>query len=455
MAQQTKSIRLITATAFAVGAMIGGGVFVLTGDALKQTGPSALLSFLIAGIIVLFSALSFAVIASEAPPKKPGYTYVGKVLGSPVWAFLTSWCFYLSGIIAAAFVLHAFGVYFHSFITPRIPTLVWALLGAVVLTFVNLGPASEIGKVETLLVSGKLFVLLLLIFFGVMHFNSASLFPFSPQGTSHIFTTSAFLFIAFLGFNVITNISGDIDHPQKTVPRAILLSMIIVTIVYAGVVIALLAAHISNYSEASVGVAAQHLIGPIGGWLVVIGALVSTLSSANANILGSSEVMVRLAAEKEVPTILGHMRNGHPYVSVLAGAGLYIILLLTRQTAVVINLANVTAIVALVVVNIAAAKALASRTHTGMRLPFGWLLPAMGAVGALMQFAFMPFESLVIGLALSASGIIVYALRRHYHIPKLHQENIAAIAKIESPLVRALKQSKKFYDVLLIILPFV
>ena len=438
--QQNKKIRLITATAFAVGAMIGGGVFVLTGTALQLAGPAALLAFLIAGATVLLSALSFAVIASEAPAKKSGYTYVGKMLGSSAWSFLISWCFYLSGIIAAAFVLNAFGIYVHHFIAHDTPALWWALLGAVALTFVNLGPASEIGKIETFLVSGKLLVLLLLIGFGLANLHSSALHPFYPHGSATVFTTSAFLFIAFLGFNVITNISGDIEQPRKTVPRAILLSMLIVTLIYSGVVLALLAAHIHTYSEASVGIAAQHLIGPVGGVLVVAGAIVSTLSSANANILGSSEIIVRLAADRSVPTILGRMRHGHPYISVLVGALLYVVLILTGGTGVIVDLANVTAIVALVIVNVAAARAVSLRSYTGLRLPFGWLLPILGALGALLQFKFIPVNSLLIGLGLSASGIVLYGLRRKYHVPHIHKDIMRVVEAVEGPLGRTLSR---------------
>lgn len=440
MAHKTTKIRLITATAFAIGAMIGGGVFVLTGGALAQSGPAALISFLVAGFVVLLSALSFAVIASEAPPTKSGYTYAGKVLGSPAWSFLISWCFYLSGIIGAAFVLNAFGTYVHSFMTPHVSALFWALVGAAFLTLANLGPASEIGKIETFLVGGKLLILILLVGFGLGHFHYQTLSPFSPHGTAQVFSTSASLFIAFLGFNVITNIAGDIEKPRKTVPQAILLSMAVVTCVYAGVVIALLSAHIHDYSEASVGVAAQHLIGPVGGGLVIIAALVSTLSSANANILGSSEIMVRLAANKDVPTVLGHMRNGHPYVSVLAGAALYVLLLLTGRTAVIINLANVTAIVALVIMNIAAAKALASKSHQGIRLPCGWLLPVLGAVTACAQLVFMPLVSSIIGLALTAAGLIVFGLRARFHMPRLHQELLHTFHTTQGPLSRSLQK---------------
>ncbi len=440
MEKQTKKIRLVTATAFAVGAMIGGGVFVLTGDALQKAGPAALVSFLIAGVVVLLSALSFAVIASKASADNPGYGYIGVVLGNPVWSFLTSWCFYLGGIIGAAFVLNAFGVYVNQFIVHQVSPAVWAILAAAALTLVNLGPASQIGRIETFLVGGKLLILLLLIGFGLGHFQGSDLHPFSPHGASSIMATSAFLFIAFLGFNVITSISSDIEQPRRTVPRAIMLSMLIVTLVYAGVVIALLAAHISTYSEASVGVAARHLIGPVGGGLVVAGALISTLSSANASVLGSSEIMVRLAANNEVPTILGRLRRGHPYVSVLAGAVLYIILILSRQTQAVIGLANTTAIVALIIVNLAAAKALTSKSHDGMRLPLGWFLPVLGIAGAVLQFMYIPSGTLTIGLVLSVGGVAVYMLRKRYHLPHIHHEIVAVIKEMEGPLGRSLRR---------------
>lgn len=439
-ATQTKKIPLLTATAFAIGAMIGGGVFVLSGVALKQAGPAAIVSFIVAGCMVLLSALSFAVISGQAPTGTTGYAYVGQVLGSSRWSFLTSWCFYLGGVIGAAFVLNAFGVYAHEFIASSLPTLGWALLAALLLTLVNLGAASAIGRVENFLVVGKLLILVMLIVFGALHFHASYMQPFSPHGSLQIFATSAFLFIAFLGFNVITNMSSDIDRPARTIPRAILLSMLVVTLVYVGVIMALLAGQVSSYSEASVGVAARHLIGPVGGTLVVIGALVSTLSSANANILGSSELMVRMAYQKEVPTILGHLRHGHPYLSVLTGAVLYTALLLTGKTQVIINLANVVSILALIIVNLAAVRLLRPNSGARLRLPLGWLLPVLGIAGAALQFFFIPLSSDVIGGALAASGLLIYLLRHRFHSPRLHREVVRIIADMEGPLARAIKR---------------
>ena len=435
---KSNKIGLIASIAFAVGAMVGGGVFALTGIALQQAGPAALMSFVLAGIMVLLSAFSFTVIASMASPKQPGYAYVGKVLGGPIWGFLTSWCFYLAGIIGAAFVLNAFGAYVHEFIMPSVPGVIWALGGAALLTLINLGPASAIGRIEVFLVGGKLAILAALIIAGILHFHPAELQPFIPHGEPSILATSAFLFIAFLGFNVITNMASDIKNPHTTIPRAIFISMLIVILVYLGVTLALLAASITDYSESSVGTAAQQLMGTIGGGLVVAGALISTLSSGNANILGASEIMVRLAAAKQVPTVLGRMTHGHPYVSVIGGTVLYVLLIISGQSQVVINLANITALFALIIVNVAAAKALASTSHTGLRLPFGWLLPVLGTVAAAGQFFFIPIESIIIGAILALSGSLLYVLRRRLHRPVMHRQISSTVDTVEGPLGRSL-----------------
>jgi APA family basic amino acid/polyamine antiporter/amino acid efflux transporter len=440
----TQKIGLIASIAFAVGAMVGGGVFVLSGLALKQTGPSAILSFVIAGIMVLVSALSFATIASaKHSARYSGYELVGKALGSPIWSFFTSWSFYLAGIIGAAFVLNAFGLYLTQFFLKNQSAIFWALGGALAITLLNLGPASKIARVESFLVGLKLLILVLLIIFGIKFFSINDLKPFDPHGLNQILVSSAFLFIAFLGFNVINNISSDIKNPTKTIPRAIILSMLIVTIIYVGVVVALLAAHIHTYSEASVGAAAQKLIGPVGGVLIIIGALVSTLSSANANILGSSEIMIRLTLDKQVPTILGKLKHGHPYYSVLGGAFLYIILIASNQTNTIIGLANVSAIWALIIVNFGAYKLIKSNKYPGIiKLPGGKLLPVLGIIFSALELFFISPTTNLIGFGLILSGLILYLLRKRFHNVSLHLETKTIFEDIRGPLVRALHSIK-------------
>jgi amino acid transporter len=432
-------IGLASCVAFAVGTMVGAGVFVLSGLAVEQAGPAALVSFVLAGVLVLLSALSFAVVASRAEAGESGYAYLGRALGG-FWRFLTSWAFYIGGIIGVAFVLGAFGSYVHDFFVGSVPGLSWALGAAVLLTLLNLGPADLIGRAELVLVAVKVSILVLLIVFAFVHLDRAHVTPFAPHGTGSVIKTSGLLFVAYLGFNVICSMAPEVKDARRTIPRAIVLSMGIVAVVYLGVVVALLAGGIHTYDEASVGEAARHLMGGWGAVLIPIGALVSTLSAANANILGSSEIMVRLAAQKDVPTLLGRMWHGHPAVSVLGGAVLYVVLLLTGNTDAVVALANVAAIGAMAIINVGAFVAMrqdrSGQAH-GVQLPGGPVLPALGLLTALSQLFFIPWVQVVIGLALLAAGALVHGYRHRFHRAADHERLRAQVDRGDTPGSRA------------------
>jgi amino acid transporter len=429
-------IGLLACVAFAVGTMIGAGVFVLSGIAVRKAGPAALVSFALAGVLVLLSALSFAVVASRARAGESGYAYVGRSLG-PVWRFLTSWAFYLGGVIGVAFVLDAFGAYVHDFFVAGIAPTAWAIGAAIVLTLLNLGPADLIGRAEMALVGVKVTILVLLIVFAFIHLDRVDPTPFVPHGPSSVVTTSGLLFVAYLGFNVVCSMAPEVRDAQRTIPRAIVISMAVVALVYLGVVVALLAGGISSYDEASVGRAAENLMGSWGGVLIPIGAVVSTLSAANANVLGSSEIMVRLAATRDVPTALGRMWRGHPAVSVLGSAVLYVVLLLVGNTDAVVALANVTAIAAMATVNAGAIVAQRHPADGGLRLPLGVTLPVLGLVTALAQLVFIPVREIAIGVLMLGLGLGIYALRHRMHHPEHGAELERQVERGDTPVARA------------------
>ena len=489
-----KKIGLPACVAFAVGTMVGAGVFVLSGLAVERAGPAAIVSFLLAGVLVLFSALSFAVVAALAPAGGSGYAYVGVALGAR-FGFLTSWAFWLGGVIGVAFVLNAFGSYLHDFFAHGVPPQAVAVAATVIVAGLNLGPASLIGRAETVLVAVKVAILALLIVFALVHVDRAHFTPFTPHGFSSILTTSSLLFVAYLGFNVVTNLAGDVERPQRTIPLAILISMGVVALIYAGVVIALLAGGISSYDEASVGTAAQHLIGHWGGILIPLGALISTLSAANANTLGSSEIMVRLAADRQVPTAAGRLWHGHPAASVLAGAAISVILLLTGDIQTIVALGNVAAIAAMILVNAAAfraqqlarpSSARGSSTSPasggpagsgptggrptgsgptgsgptgsgptgsgltdggltdggpagGIRLPGGPVLPALGLVAAAAQLFFISWWETLVGLVLVVAGLGLHALRGR-HLPDPHAVIVDHLSRNDGPAGRAISR---------------
>jgi len=439
---EANKIGLLECVAFAVGTMVGAGVFVLSGVAVGKAGPAALVSFVLAGVLVLLSALSFAVVASRARTGESGYAYVGRALG-PFWRFLASWAFYLGGIIGVAFVLSAFGTYLHDFFLDGASPLAFALAAAVVITLLNLGPADLIGRAEMALVGIKVGILVLFVVFGVVHARAAQYQPFAPHGASSVLATSGLLFVAYLGFNVVCNMAPEVKDAPRTIPRAIVISMAVVAVVYVGVVVALLAGHVTSYSDSSVGAAAGHLMGHWGRVLIPLAALVSTLSAANANVLGSSEIMVRLASRRDVPTVLGRMWRGHPAVSVVGGGVVYVVLLLLGSTEAVVALANVAAIGAMVIINVS--EVVAARDHDGggVRLPLGPVLPALGALTALAQLFFIPWAEVLLGLVMLAAGSGIYLLRHRLHQPEHHAELREKVEAGDTPAARAVGGRRK------------
>lgn len=427
-------IGLFSASGFAIGMMVGAGVFVLSGKAINEAGPSAIGSFILAGIIVLLSALCLVYVVQAGRKGSVGYDAVGDIF-SPVAALLVSWCFYVSAVIGAVFVLDAFGTYLKQFFLPGSNATVAAVIALVVLVVVNMISPRAVGRVENILVSAKLLVLAGFVAFGLVALKSQDITPFAPHGLGVMASTSTTLFIAFLGFSTITSIAGQLDNPKKTIPRAMILSMSVVTILYVGVCLAMLSAGLSSYDEASVGLAAAKLMGPVGGVLVVISALVATLSAANASILSSSELMLRLVARKYVPTVLGRQYRGHP----LASLGVVTIaicgMLITTNINTVIDIANVTAICGLAIVDLAAIK-LAFVRKANL-----WIVLAVAAtVGVLYQLALIPPRHVQWGLATILIGLLLYGVRKLFYTGNHHKQINKSVERGETPLIRRLSK---------------
>ncbi|WP_404319945.1 hypothetical protein [Arthrobacter luteolus] len=169
------------------------------------------------------------------------------------------------------------------------------------------------------------------------------------------------------------------------VPRAIMLTTLVSAAVCLGTVLAMSASGItSSFSATGVSQAAEIVMGAWGGLLAAFAACLSTLSGAKANVLGASEIMLRMVARGDVPPALGrHTSHGHPYVSVLLLGVITVLLVVLRDTTFVVSVANVAAIIAMIVVS-AAAAVLGFRKWPGegARLPLGPVIPLLAVLAA-------------------------------------------------------------------------
>lgn len=439
------SIGMISLIAFAVGTMVGGGVFALSGMVVKDAGPGAIIAYIAAGIVMTLSALSFAAVASRAKPGETGYAPIGTVL-SPVWRFVTMWAFYIMGVTGVAYVLMSFGSYFLVFV-PKSHAIIVAIIAALALILLNYGPAGLVGKAETVMVGFKLTVLLILIVFGLKAFKPTFFDHWTPDGMGSVLAATAILFTAYSGFNVITNMSGSVKNAQKKVPLAIVLSLVIVAVIYIGVAVALVVSGTSSesgFEEHGLTLAAEKLMGHWGAVLVGIAALVSTLSGANANLLGSSDLIVRMAQNGDIPSKLGRLsKKGNPISAVTLSGAIILVLMVAAHLSgsggmkMIVVFTNVSGIIALVIVDITAAKMGFQGWKTpGMKLFGGGVIPVLAVAAASLQIPSLgEWWQVVIGVAMVAVGFLIWA-RRANSDPRDVQDITNHVSNMSTPLLR-------------------
>jgi amino acid transporter len=439
------TIGLVPCLAFAVGTMVGGGVFTLSGVAINMAGPAALLSYVIAGVVMLLSALSFVTVATRAAPGDSGYGPVATILG-PAWRFLVMWGFYVNGATILTFLLVSFGDYLNQFFLAGLGATAAALVATAAITALNLGPAELVAEAETWVVGLKIGILVFFCAWGLAEIANAHFEPFSPGGTKGVREASALLFTAYTGFNVVTNMAGSVRNPRRTVPLAIIGSILISGLIYIGVVLAMLASGVEEFGPAGVGEAATALMGDWGGYLIAFAACISTLSGANANLLGASEVMIRLVGQGDAPPALARpTRTGHPFISVLLIGALTLVLVLVANVDNIVTYANVAALVAMIIVNVAAFQLARRRwPGDGLKLPGGVLIPLIAIVACLGQFRSLEWPQALIGLGLVAAGLLVYRSRHRRELgTEAASQAREAVAEGDTPLLRAARAAEK------------
>lgn len=440
----THEIGLVPCIAFCVGTMIGGGVFTLSGLAVDQSGPSAIVAYLIAGGVMLLSALSFVVVSSRSKPGDSGYAPLGDIL-SPGWRFIVMWGFYLNAVTCTAWVLLSFGTYMNEYFLKVPGQAGMALIAVAVIALLNLGPADLVGKAETYLVGLKVAILLVLVAYGLASIGAVEWTPFVANGAKSLATTTALLFTAYTGFNVVTNMAGSVRNPERTVPRAIVLSIVISTVIYVGIIIALLASGVSNFGDSGLGKAATALMGSWGGPLVAFAACVSTLSAANGDVLGASELMIRLAQQGDIPPGAGRVsKRGHPVFSVVLAGGIgAVLIVVARGGQLIIALSNVTAIFAMLVVNVGAFKlALKKWPGKGVKLPGGVLIPVTGFLAAAAQLPSLGLKAVLVSALMTVAGYVMYALRHKTWLAGDLARLERMVHELETPLARALRRAR-------------
>lgn len=433
-----RSLGLLDAVMLGIGAMIGAGIFVLTGLAAEIAGPAAVLVFGLNGVVTTFTALSYAELASSVPQSGGGYAFVKEVLPETA-SFLMGWMLWFAYMIAGALyalgfasnfeqLLGLYGVHVPSSVTAlglSIPFGDPALALLVVVAFVVLNALSTSvsGTAETFVTILKVVVLLVFAAFGILAVNADNFRPIFPDGALAVLPAMGLTFIAFEGYDLITTVSEEIEEPERNIPKAIFISLAITVAVYVLVVFVALGTvggqRLGAAGETAIAQAAATFMPRLpaigsGSAIIAFGAVFSTITALNAVVLASSRVVFAMGRESQMPRTLGrvHLRLGTPLWAVLASAGVMLVAVAFVPIERVGNLASLFFLLSFVLVNVSLMKLRHEQPDLSrpFKVPFYPVTPILGIALNLVLSVFIDVQAWVLGAAWLAIGGIAYFL---------------------------------------------
>jgi amino acid transporter len=326
-----RELGLLEATAIGLGTMIGGGIFILPSIAAAEAGPASMISFLIGGIVSLLAALSHAEVATDMQASEGGgYQYVHRALGSLAGS-VVGWGMWIGLVFASAFYVVGFAQYL-TFFFADLPIVGPALALAVALTALNYLGAAEAGEFQDLIVLTLLAIILGFVVTGVPNVSFEQLQPFNPEGWSGVVTATGTIYVTFIGFGVIATATAEIENPERNLPLSMIASVVIPTVLYVLVMFVstgVLPREELAGSRVPVADVASQYFGELGGLVMVLGAVLATVSSANASILSASRVGYAMAGDRLLSDRFHgvHDRFHTPSRAVLAtGVGIVVLL---------------------------------------------------------------------------------------------------------------------------------
>lgn len=348
-----RSLSLLDIVMVGIAAMIGGSIFILVGPAMGEAGPALLIVFVFCGIISFFTALTYAELGSAFPEAGGGYRWVKEGLPRPN-AFISGWAAWFAHMIAGSLYAVSFGSFFGNLLTNLgVPSeyagvaleKIIAVISIIIFTYVNYRGVSITGKVGNGLTFAQLALIIVLITAGLfaMGFTNPNWMTnfqnFIPHGVVGLILGMGIMFIAFEGYEIIVQAGEEVKNPRRNIPKAIFITLGVVTTLYIVFTFAFLGGlnssivgkeswqFISDYNELGIAQAANFLL-PFGTILVLVGGLVSTIAALSATTFSSSRVSFAMGRQYNLPYIFSsiHSRYHTPHFAILASGFIMLVM---------------------------------------------------------------------------------------------------------------------------------
>ena len=420
-----KDLGPLAALTIGVGTMIGAGIFVLPRTAISQAGSFAVVAFVLGGAIALLTAFSASELGTAMPKSGGAYYYVNHALG-PLFGSIAGWANWLGLAFASAFYMVGFGQYIQQIfgITGTVglgpvgldPVKLIALAGGAFFVGINYVGAKETGRLQNVIVIVLVGILAVFTAYGALRADPANLPP--TAGFGDTMAVTGIIFVSYLGFVQITSVAEEIKNPGVNLPRAVIGSVLLVTVIYALVLVTMAAAVEEGFINAlpteqiAVVEVARLLLGPAGAIAMLLGGLLATASSANASILASSRINFAMGRDGIVSESLNeiHPRFATPYRAIAITGALIVLFIAAGTVETLAAMGSVLHLLIYALLNVALIvmrEVNPADYEPDYTVPLYPIVPILGAITALGLIAFI--EPLVIGLsAVLAGGAVVW-----------------------------------------------
>jgi len=419
--------------------MLGSGIFVLPGIAASKTGPSVWLAYLLAAVCILPAALSKSELATAMPNSGGTYIYIERTFG-PIFGTIAGIGLWLSLLLKSAFALIGFGAYLTVLVNINQGfTKTLALFFLCLILILNIFGIKKVAKVQIVIVTISLLTLGLILLFGIPYVNTESMHPAFSHGSSGLISTIAFVYISYAGVTKIAAIGGEIKNPGKNLPRAMILSLLIMTLVYvlvAFVLVGNIPIETLKNDIKPIFTIADLLGGTYIGHIVAAVGVITLVSMANSGVLASSRFPFAMAIDKLLPSFMSkiHPKFLTPVTTILLTGAVMSLVILFFDVEKIAKLASAFMVMMFVSVNagvIVLRETAAQWYNPPYRSPFYPFVQIFGIISGIILLVFLGGLSLLSIAFIVVLGVLVYLkfgvktartgiLRKYGHRPALY-----------------------------------
>jgi len=411
--QLERDLGLPAVTAISIGAMVGSGIFILPGLAMKMAGPAVVFAYFLAGVLVLPAALSKSEMATAMPEAGGTYLYIERAMG-PLFGTIAGVGTWFSLTFKGALALVGGAPYLVLLLD--LPVTPLALTVAVLLIILNVVGAKQTGRMQVAIVGVMLAVMVWFIVAGAPSVESARFEGFFDSGIEGILGATGFVFVSYAGVTKVASVAEEVENPDRNLPLGILGSLVITAGIYVAIVTVMVGvaeqAALTD-TETPMQVAADNALPAFGVIAVIVAALLALISTANAGILSSSRYPFAMSRDGLAPDIFENVsdRFQTPVNAITITGGVLLVLIAFVPIDDIAKLASAFKILVFILINVALIafrQGSIEAYEPSFRTPLYPVPQLVGIVGGVVLLRYIGFVPLVGAVVITAGSMAWY-----------------------------------------------